>query len=77
MFFTTDPIRTAVLRDTSEPLPIDLYDAWLFAAADASLALEAWRVAGQDAKAEAHAEYRAALDREGHAARVLELCLRP
>jgi hypothetical protein len=56
--------------------PIDLYDTWLFAAADATLSLEAWRVAGQDGKADACATYRAALDREERAARILELCLR-
>jgi hypothetical protein len=51
--------------------PIDLWDAWLFAEADASLALEAWLAAGTADKARAHVGYRAALEREEHAARVL------
>ena len=52
--------------------PADLYDAWLFAAADATLALEDWRSAARADKREAHAEYVAALDREAHAAGLLE-----
>jgi hypothetical protein len=54
---------------------IDLYDAWLFAETDASLALGTWRAAGRPAKADTFAAYRAALDREEQAARALALCL--
>jgi hypothetical protein len=56
--------------------PIDLYDAWLFAEAEASLALGTWHAAGQAAKADSFAAYRAALDREEQATRVLALRLR-
>jgi hypothetical protein len=51
--------------------PIDLWDAWLFAEAEASLMLEAWLSAGTADKGWTHAGYRAALDREEQAARVL------
>jgi hypothetical protein len=56
------------LRDVK---PILLWDAWLFAEAEASLMLEAWLSAPPTDKAFRHAGYRAALDREEHAARVL------
>lgn len=56
--------------------PADLYDAWLFAEADATLALAAWRSAGRADKPDAHTAYVAALDRESHAANVLEYRLR-
>lgn len=64
--------------DRLEPLhakPIDLWDAWLFAAAEASLALATWTRAVAGDKASAHATYVAALDREEQAARVLALCV--
>lgn len=64
--------------DRLEPLhakPIDLWDAWLFAAAEASLALATWTRAVDADKASAHATYVAALDREEQAARVLALCV--
>jgi hypothetical protein len=51
--------------------PILLWDAWLFAEAEASLMLDAWLSAPPTDKASRHAGYRAALDREEHAARVL------
>ena len=51
--------------------PADLFDAWLFAEADATLALAAWRSAPRAEKRNAHAAYVAALDRETHAADVL------
>ena len=50
------------------PKPADLYDAWLFAAADATLALAAWRSATRDERGDAYAAYVAALDREEQAA---------
>jgi hypothetical protein len=55
--------------------PIDLWDAWLFAEADASLALEAWTCAATDEKAMAYAAYKAALNREEQAALVLARCV--
>jgi hypothetical protein len=57
--------------------PIDLWDAWLFAEAEASLSLQAWSSAATDDKAGAHAVYLAALDREEQAARVLADRLHP
>jgi hypothetical protein len=50
------------------PKPADLYDAWLFAAADAALALAAWRSARRGELGDAYATYVAALDREEQAA---------
>jgi hypothetical protein len=49
----------------------DLFDAWVFAADDATRALAAWATSVHDGRDEAHAVYRAALDREEHAAAVL------
>jgi len=57
--------------------PADLFDAWLFAETDATLALAAWQSAERAEKPDAHAAYVAALDREAHAAAVLERRLRP
>ena len=57
--------------------PADLFDAWLFAETDATLALAAWQSAARADKPDAHAAYVAALDREAHAAAVLEQRLRP
>jgi hypothetical protein len=50
--------------------PVDLWAAWLFAAAESSLMLEAWRVEATD-RVGVYAGYRAALDREEQAALVL------
>lgn len=55
--------------------PTDLYDAWLFAAADAGLALADWRLAARERRADAYAVYVAALDREEQAAARLQLRL--
>ena len=55
----------------------DLFDAWLFAETDATLALANWRSAPREQKAEAYAAYVAALDREAQAASLLELRLAP
>jgi hypothetical protein len=57
--------------------PAQLFDAWTFAETEASLALAAWRLARSHEKAAAYAAYRAAVDRELHAARLLELRLAP
>ncbi len=51
---------------------IDLFDAWKFAATDVELALDAWRSADRRDKRNAHAAYVAALDREAHAAAMLQ-----
>jgi hypothetical protein len=53
--------------------PAELFDAWMFAETDATLALATWRSAvTADDKRDAHAAYLAALDREAHAASILE-----
>jgi hypothetical protein len=51
--------------------PVDLWDAWLFAAAESSLMLEAWRRTASEQRTVAYVGYRAALDREEQAALVL------
>jgi hypothetical protein len=48
--------------------PEEFWDAWAFAAMEAELALAAWKRAARELKASAFATYRAALDREEHAA---------
>jgi len=58
------------------PRPADLYDAWLFAAADAALALAAWRSARRGDRGDAYATYVAALDREEQAAHCFRLRVR-
>jgi hypothetical protein len=70
--------QSTAAADVPEALdakPIDLWDAWLFAEAEASLALAVWTDAPWSDKARAHAAYAAALDREEQAARVLARCL--
>jgi hypothetical protein len=56
------------IRRIVGPKPADLYDAWLFAAADVTLALAAWRSAMRRDRGDAYATYVAALDREEQAA---------
>jgi hypothetical protein len=51
--------------------PMDLWDAWGFAATEATLKLRIWNTAPHEDKGHAHAAYLAALDREEHAALVL------
>jgi hypothetical protein len=51
--------------------PAALYDDWLAAETDATLALAAWRAARPGAKAGAHGSYVAALSREARAAELL------
>jgi hypothetical protein len=51
--------------------PIDLWELWLFAETEAELMLHTWQTARPAEKASAHAGYRAALEREEQAARVL------
>ena len=48
-----------------------LFDAWLFAAHEATEALHAWAETHHGERATAHAVYRAALDREESAADAL------
>jgi len=67
-------MRSSTL-DVGRISPAALFDAWLFAEADATLALAVWRSAASDGKAGPYAAYRAALDREAQAARTLELRL--
>ena len=52
----------------------DLWHAWLFAEAEASVALATWNRAPHDDKARAYAAYVAALEREEQAGRVLARC---
>jgi hypothetical protein len=49
----------------------DFFDAWVFAARDAELALSAWTSSTNSERGDAHAVYRAALDREECAAAIL------
>jgi hypothetical protein len=53
--------------------PLGFFDAWLQAEHAASITLTRWRNADVGAKADAHAAYLAALDREAHAADVLRV----
>jgi hypothetical protein len=57
--------------------PAELFDAWMLAETEASLALTAWRAARAEEKADAHATYLGALDREAQAAKTLQLRLAP
>jgi hypothetical protein len=55
--------------------PAELFDAWMFAETEASLALAAWRSAAGAEKRDAYTAYLAALDREAQAAKTLQLRL--
>jgi hypothetical protein len=57
-------------------LELELWDAWVFAAGDATRALRRWEQArgGGDDAAPAYVAYRAALEREERAADVLAEC---
>jgi hypothetical protein len=55
----------------SDATPIELWEAWQFAATEATLKLRIWSTAPSGHKAQACAAYMAALDREEHAALVL------
>jgi hypothetical protein len=57
--------------DTSHARIEEVFDAWVFAARDAELALGAWSASTSDDRGDAYAAYRAALDREERAAQVL------
>jgi hypothetical protein len=60
------------LMENSETGGDERFGAWCDAAADATLAYEAWRAAPTDRRAEAYAVYIAAADREAAAADYLE-----
>jgi len=60
-----------VFSGVRDAKPVDLWDAWLFAAAESGLMLHAWHVAASEQRMGAYAGYRAALDREEQAALVL------
>jgi len=66
-------LRAAAARAARSARAFDALDAWLFATADATAALYAWRDAPAEggARAEAYAVYRAALEREQTAADAL------
>ena len=66
----TGPIGSDSIAVRSTRLE-DLFDAWVFAARDAELALGAWTSSTNGERGDAHAVYRAALDREECAAAVL------
>lgn len=65
---TAEPAAPPDLRELT---PADLFDLWLLAAADSSLALAAWRGAGTGERDDAFAAYRAAAEREAAAAETL------
>jgi hypothetical protein len=77
---TTSPPFDSLARpgcaSVTQVRPIELFDAWMFAEADATLALGVWRAADPADKPGAHAAYVAALDREARAAEVLAEGLR-
>jgi len=73
MSSTCESMPTRALRGLRRVRAADLYDAWLFAEVEATLALAAWRSASREAKARAYYVYVAALDREARAADVLGL----
>jgi hypothetical protein len=71
---TNRAVALSALDAPNAARAIELWDAWLFAEADASLALGDWSCAPDAEKSDAYAAYRAALDREEQAAFVLERC---
>jgi hypothetical protein len=71
---TLKPLARLSIRLLS---PAALYDDWLVAETEATLALAAWRSARPGAKAKAYATYVAALGREARAADLLALRLSP
>ena len=71
----TESLADCVHRGIEPHHPADLYDAWLVAEVDATLALADWSAAPPDRKRDAYVAYAAALEREAHAARTFELGL--
>jgi hypothetical protein len=71
----TGPVAQRVRGGVELERPADLFDAWLVAEVDASLALADWSAAPSGRKRAAYARYAVALELEEYAARRLELCL--
>jgi hypothetical protein len=80
MPISQDPTATTNRRSFAERLdrmsirrlqPADLFDAWMFAEADATRAIAAWEAAPAEEKGDAYAAYVAALDRETAATHLL------
>ena len=71
MSITTSRSDTRSYGFVDRELELELWDAWVFAAADATRALRDWGQAGDDDLAPAYYAYQAALDREQQAASVL------
>jgi hypothetical protein len=69
--------RARDLLAVRRPRVVDLFDAWLFAENDATLALGNWWAAPAGLKADAYAGYVAAREREERAADVLRLAVAP
>jgi hypothetical protein len=67
-----DPLALLAVERTTE---LELWDAWVFAAGDATRAMRAWEDAEIEQTAAAYVVYRAALDREERAAVVLGECV--
>jgi hypothetical protein len=77
-----DPRTPARVTPTSRRSPWatraeELWDAWVFAAFEAELALDAWKKAASGLKESAFAAYHAALDREEQAAAALASRIAP
>ena len=68
----TNPVGSGSFEVAAARLE-DLFDAWVFAARDAQLALSAWLFSARPERPEAFAVYRAAFDREERAAAVLRM----
>jgi hypothetical protein len=71
----TEPVAQRVHPPIEAHSRADLFDAWLVAEVDATLALADWSAAPTDRKRHAFGAYAAALEREADAARRLELGL--
>jgi hypothetical protein len=72
MFFAArNSSITSAPSSVADAESIALWDAWEFAATEATLKLRIWSTAPHEDKAHAHMAYLAALDREEHAALVL------
>jgi hypothetical protein len=69
---TAKPARRAERLALRALSAVDLFDAWVFAEADAGFALAAWSDAPHEHKADAYAAYAAALDREAQACGLLQ-----
>jgi hypothetical protein len=74
---TSAPLNPLARFSTRVISPAALYDDWLVAETEATLALADWRGARPGAKAKAHGSYVAALAREACAAELLASRLNP